>query len=97
LTAAAKELYIVAALSFIMALKQILFAQVRRHDSGYEARCVAIPVAVEGRSLEETLASLQLAIQQCLQQNDPTCFGLAPKPVVLVGLYMGSFDLPGGG
>ena len=56
----------------------------RKGEKYYVAECVEIAVVTQGSTLDETLGNLQEAVALHLEGEDPSSFGLAPDPTIVV-------------
>lgn len=66
-------------------MQHTIKAVIRPGDqSGYVAECVEIPVATQGKTLDEVTANLREAIELQLDGEDLAQWGLAPAPTVVV-------------
>ncbi len=57
-------------------------------ESGYVAECVEIAVVTQGRTLDETVANLQQAVQLHLDGEDLAALGLSPSPALVVTMEL---------
>jgi predicted RNase H-like HicB family nuclease len=73
-----------------MSLQQTIKAYVHKGDTQYVAECLEISVVTQGRTLDETIANLQEAVELHLEGEDPADFGLVPNPTLLVTIELGS-------
>jgi predicted RNase H-like HicB family nuclease len=71
-----------------MSLQHTIKALVRRGETHYVAECVELAVVTQGVTLDETLANLQEAVALHLDGEDPSTFGLAPDPTILVTMEL---------
>lgn len=53
-------------------------------DGFFVASCARLPVATQGRTLDETLANLREAVALYLEGEDLDDLGLAPEPSLVV-------------
>jgi predicted RNase H-like HicB family nuclease len=68
-----------------MTLQRTIKAVIRPGEqSGYVAECVEIPVATQGRTLDEVTRNLREAVELHLEGEDLAELGLAPSPGILV-------------
>jgi len=65
-------------------LQHNIKAYVYRGETHYIAECMEISVVTQGKTLDETIANLQEAIQLHLEGEDPAEYGLVPNPTILV-------------
>ena len=65
-------------------LQHNIMAHIHRGEDHYVAECVEISVVTQGKTLDETMANLQEAIQLHLEGEDPAEYGLVANPTVLV-------------
>ena len=68
-------------------MQHTIKAFVHKGDSQYVAECLEISVVTQGRTLDETIANLQEAVDLHLQGEDPADFGLAPNPTLLISVH----------
>jgi predicted RNase H-like HicB family nuclease len=73
-----------------MSLQHTIKALVRRGETHYIVECVELAVVTQGVTLDETLANLQEAVALHLEGEDPSAFGLAPGPTILVTMELES-------
>lgn len=55
---------------------------------GWVARCVELPVATQGTTLDEVARNLREAVGLHLEGEDPGTFGLVPEPCLLLALEL---------
>ena len=55
-------------------------------ESGYVAECWEIGVVTQGSTLDETVRNLREAVALHLEGEDPSKFGLAPNPSLIITL-----------
>ena len=68
-----------------MALQHTIKAVIRLGEqSGYVAECVEIPVVTQGATLDEVTANLKEAVELHLEGEDPSKWGLAARPTLVV-------------
>lgn len=68
-----------------MHLKHTINAVIRPGDeSGYMAECLEVAVVTQGRSLDETVANLQEAVELYLEGEDLEELGFAERPTLIV-------------
>jgi len=65
-------------------MQQTIQAFIHKGESQYVAECLGLSVVTQGRTLDETIANLQEAVQLHLEDEDPAEFGLAANPTLLV-------------
>jgi predicted RNase H-like HicB family nuclease len=65
-------------------LQHTIKAVVRKGEAQYVAECLEIAVVTQGKTLDETIANLQEAVELHLQDEDLSELGLAPDPTLLV-------------
>lgn len=69
----------------IVTLQQTIKEVIRPGEqSGYVAECLEIAVVTQGETLDQLTANLREAVALHLAGEDPTTFGLAPRPTVIV-------------
>jgi predicted RNase H-like HicB family nuclease len=73
-----------------MSLQQTIKAYIHKGEAQYVAECLEISVVTQGKTLDETIANLQEAVELHLEGEDPADFGLAPNPTLLVTIEVGS-------
>jgi predicted RNase H-like HicB family nuclease len=73
-----------------MAMQQTIKAFIHRGETQYVAECLEISVVTQGKTLDETIANLQEAVELHLEGEDPADFGLVPNPTLLVTIELGS-------
>ena len=71
-----------------MTLQHTVKAIVHKGERYYVAECVEIAVVTQGKTLDETLENLREAVALHLEGEDPTEFGLAPTPTILVTMEL---------
>lgn len=71
-------------------MQHTIKAFVHKGDQFYVAECLEISVVTQGKTLDETVANLQEAVELHLEGEDPADFGLAPNPTLLVTIELGS-------
>ncbi len=71
-----------------MVLQHTIKALVRKGESHYVAECVEIAVVTQGKTLDETLSNLREAVALHLEGEDPSEFGLAANPTILVTMEL---------
>ena len=57
-------------------------------QSGYVAECLEIPVVTQGATLDEVAKNLIEAVELFLEGEDPSEFGLAKEPNLIVTLEL---------
>ena len=65
-------------------MQQTVKAFIHKGEAQYVAECLELSVVTQGKTLDETIANLQEAVELHLQDEDPADFGLAPHPTLLV-------------
>lgn len=65
-------------------LQHNIKAYIYRGENHYVAECMEISVVTQGKTLDETIANLQEAIQLHLEGEDPADYGLVSNPTILV-------------
>ena len=65
-------------------LQHNIKAYIYRGEERYVAECMEISVVTQGKTLDETIASLQEAIYLHLEGEDPAEYGLVANPTILV-------------
>ncbi|MBM4162469.1 MAG: type II toxin-antitoxin system HicB family antitoxin [Ignavibacteria bacterium] len=70
------------------ALQHNIKAFIRKGDGHYVAECLEISVVTQGRTLDETIANLREAVALHLEGEDPTEYGLAPNPTLLLTMEL---------
>jgi len=65
-------------------------AFVYKGDNYYVAECMEIAVVTQGKTLDETIANLEEAVNLHLEGEDPADFDLIPNPSLLVTLELES-------
>lgn len=71
-------------------MQQTIKAFIHKGDTHYVAECLEVSVVTQGKTLDETIANLQEAVQLHLEGEDPADFGLVPNPTLLVTIELGS-------
>ena len=71
-------------------MQQTIKAFIHRGESQYVAECLGLSVVTQGKTLDETIANLQEAVQLHLEGEDPSEFGLVPHPTLLVTIELES-------
>ena len=71
-------------------MQQTIKAFIHRGNSHYVAECLEISVVTQGRTLDETVANLQEAVERHSDGEDVADYGLAPDPTLLVTIELGS-------
>lgn len=71
-------------------MQQTIKAFIHRGESQYVAECLELSVVTQGKTLDETIANLQEAVQLHLEDEDPADFGLVPHPTLLVTIELES-------
>ena len=71
-----------------MVLQHTIKALVRKGESHYVAECVEIAVVTQGKTLDETLSNQREAVALHLEGEDPSEFGLAANPTILVTMEL---------
>lgn len=61
-------------------------AVLSRDVGWYVAECLEVPVVAQGRTLDEVVAGLRLALERRLATDDPSRFGLTRSPRVVISL-----------
>jgi predicted RNase H-like HicB family nuclease len=67
-----------------MDLQKTIKAYIHKGDTQYVAECLEISVVTQGKTLDETIANLQEAVELHLDSEDPADFGLVSNPTLLV-------------
>jgi len=68
-----------------MPLQHTIKAVIRLgEESGYFAKCVELPVVTQGATLDEVTANLKEAVELQLEGEDPSAWGLVPRPTLVV-------------
>ena len=67
-----------------MAMQQTIKAYIHKGEVLYVAECLEVNVVTQGKTLDETIANLQEAVELHLEGEDPAEFGLIPNPTLLV-------------
>jgi predicted RNase H-like HicB family nuclease len=65
-------------------LQHTIKAFIRKGREYYVAECFDLAVVTQGKSLDETVANLREAVILHLEGEDPSEFGLAPNPTLLI-------------
>jgi predicted RNase H-like HicB family nuclease len=66
-------------------LQRTVKAIVRPGDeAGFVGECVEIAVVTQGATIDETIHNLQEAVALHLEREDPSDFGLADRPSLIV-------------
>ena len=65
-------------------MKHNIQAYIYKGEKYYVAECVEISVVTQGKTLGETIANLQEAVNLHLEGEDPAEFGLVENPTILV-------------
>lgn len=65
-------------------MRHSIKAFVHKGEKYYVAECPEIPVVTQGKTPDETIATLQEAVQLHLEGENPADFDLAPNPSLLV-------------
>ena len=71
-----------------MQLQRTIKAVVRKGERQYVAECVEIPVVTQGETLDELISNLREAVALHLEGEDPSTFGLAPNPTILITMEL---------
>ena len=71
-------------------MQQTIEAFIHKGETLYVAECLEVSVVTQGKTLDETIANLQEAVQLHLEGEDPADFGLVPNPTLLVTIELGS-------
>lgn len=72
-------------------LQAPIHASVSRSEGWYVAECLEVAVVAQGRSLDETLANLQQALELHLDEEELARVGLPPVPRLLVSYETSAF------
>ncbi len=73
-----------------MNMKHIIQFKISKGEDGYYvAEGLDIPAVTQAKTLDELAKNIQEVTALCLEGEDPSLFGLAPSPSVLV-----NFELP---
>jgi len=68
-----------------MSLQKNIKAVIRHGEDGfYTAECMEISVVTQGKTLDETAANLQEAVELFLEGEDPKEYGLTENPGLIV-------------
>lgn len=67
-------------------LQRTIKAVITRGEDQYVAECVEISVVTQGKTLDEVVNNLQEAVALHLEGEDPTEFGLAKDPTLVITL-----------
>jgi hypothetical protein len=65
-------------------IRDTAHAVISRDFAWYVAECLEIPVVAQGRTIDEVVAGLRLAIERRLALDDPARFGLTRSPRVAI-------------
>jgi predicted RNase H-like HicB family nuclease len=65
-------------------MKHNIQAYIYKGEKYYVAECVEISVVTQGKTLDETIANLQEAVNLHLEGEDPAESGLVENPTILV-------------
>jgi len=65
-------------------LRHNIKAYIYKGENHYVAECAEISVVTQGKSLDETIANLQEAVNLHMEGEDPAEYGLASNPTILV-------------
>ena len=71
-------------------MQQTIKAFVHKGDTHYVAECLNLGVVTQGKTLDETIANLQEAIDLHLEGEEPAEYGLVSHPTLLVTIELGS-------
>ncbi len=71
-------------------MQQTIKAFVHKGDTHYVAECLNLGVVTQGKTLDETIANLQEAIDLHLEGEEPADYGLVSNPTLLVTIELGS-------
>lgn len=66
------------------ALRDTAHVVVSRDIGWYVAECLEVPIVVQGRTLDEVVAGVRMALDRKLSAEDAARFGLARQPRVIV-------------
>jgi hypothetical protein len=66
------------------AIRDTAHAVISRDVAWYVAECLEIPVIAQGRTIDEVVAGLRLALERRLDMDDPARFGLTRSPRVVL-------------
>jgi hypothetical protein len=66
------------------AIRDTAHAVISRDAGWYVAECLEIPVIAHGRTMDEVVAGLRLAMERRLATDDPSRFGLTRAPRVVM-------------
>ncbi|MBI2303262.1 MAG: type II toxin-antitoxin system HicB family antitoxin [Chloroflexi bacterium] len=69
-------------------LHHTIKAFIHRGETHYVAECLEISVVTQGKTLDETIANLQEAVELHLEGEDLASFDLAPHPTLLVTIEL---------
>lgn len=72
-------------------LQAPIHASVSRSEGWYVAECLEVAVVTQGRSLDETLANLQQALELHLDEEELARVGLPPVPRLVVNYETSAF------
>jgi len=67
-------------------MQRTIKAFIHKSESYYVAECVGISVVTQGKTLDETIANLQEAVNLHLEGEDPAESGLEPNPTLLASI-----------
>ncbi len=67
-------------------MQRTIKAVITRGEDQYVAECVEISVVTQGKTLDEVVNNLQEAVALHLEGEDPTEFGLAKDPTLVITL-----------
>lgn len=65
-------------------IRDTAHAVVSRDLGGYMAECLEVPVVAQGRTMDEVVTGLRLALERRLATDDPMRFGLTRAPRVVI-------------
>jgi hypothetical protein len=65
-------------------VRDTVHAVVSRDIGWYVGECLEIPVVAQGRTIDEVVAGLRLALERRLAMDDPSKFGLTRSPRVMI-------------
>ncbi len=71
-------------------MQQTIKAFVHKGDTHYVAECLNLGVVTQGKTLDETIANLQEAVDLHLEGEEPADYGLVSNPTLLVTIELGS-------
>ena len=66
------------------AVRDTAHAVVSRDIGWYVGECLEIPVVAQGRTIDEVVAGLRIALERRLAMDDPAKFGLTRSPRVMI-------------